>query len=286
VQKNYDKMEQAGIIKGATIHINYKSFGCKAVADMLIIVDPLQEDQLSDRLRKNPGIYGVYGKGPKGYIGVVTALKTLQQLDEVKSIIRHNFLVSEIKTSIWTDVREMHGNLLLCPEEESNSQSETEKTPIFSNTKIVIDEIDEKIAEKLSEDGRAPLGKIAKEIGISADTVKRRYEKLKKNGVLKVTIQIDPIRIGYRAAAIFFAVTSNEKSSTIIEKISRMPDVISIMKTTGDYDLKIWKFIRDIDQLLETQLELVKIQGIAKMDVEIVGLPNKWPGPRQYISTF
>ncbi len=266
-------MKQAGIIKGATIHINYKSFGCKAVADMLITVDPQQADQLLDYIRKNPGIYSAYSRGPQGNIGAVTALKTLQQLDEVKATIRQKFSVSEIKTSIWTDVREMHGNLLLSPEnptiseEASNSQLKIEKPPIFSNTKIVIDEIDEKIAQKLSEDGRAPLGKIAKDTGISANAAKRRYEKLTKNGVLKVTIQMDPTLIGYRAAAIFYAVTSNENSSIIIEKISKMPDVISIMKTTGDYDLKIWIFIRDIDQLLKTQDELGKIQGIAKMDL-------------------
>ena len=285
-------MEQEGIIKGATIHINYKGFGCKAVADMLITVDPLQEDQLLDRIRKSPGIYSAYSKGPKGNIGVVTALKTLQQLDAVKNAIRQNFLVSEIKTSIWTDVREMHENLILSYEkmtnirEEINSQLKTEKTPIFSNTKIVIDEIDERIAEKLSENGREPIGTIAKEIGISADTAKRRYQKLIKNGVLKVTIQFDPIRLGYHAAAIFYAVTSHGNSSPIIEKLSQMPDVISIMKTTGDYDLKIWIFIRDIDQLLETQYKLIKMEGIAKIDMEIMGLPNKWPFPRQYMSTF
>jgi DNA-binding Lrp family transcriptional regulator len=292
VQKNYDALEQAGIITGATIHINYRSFGCKVVASLLIRMDPSQADCFSEQTRKNPEIYSVHSNGPKGNILVVTAFRTLQQLDEIKDTIRQDFLVSEIKTSIWTDVREMHGNLRIIPKQnssniaENNNKIEDNKKINLAKKKTDIDEIDKKIAEKLSENGRASFRIIAKDIGISADNVKRRYEKLTNNGVIKVTIQIDPARIGYQAAVIFSAVTSRENSSLIIEKITEIPDVISIMKTTGDYDLLIWVLIKDISQLLKTQDELRKIEGITRMDVEIAKMPHKWPTPRQYISTF
>jgi DNA-binding Lrp family transcriptional regulator len=127
---------------------------------------------------------------------------------------------------------------------------------------------------------------LGREIGISSDTAKRRYEKLKKNGVLKVTIQVSPIKIGYRALCLFFTITSHENSLSIIEKISRIPDIISIMKTTGDYDLQIWAMIQDVEQLLSIEEELGKIQGILRMDMEVVRVLEKWPTPRQYISTF
>ena len=52
VKKNYDKLEQIGIITGATIHINYKIFGYKAVAHILITVDSRQADQLFEYLQK------------------------------------------------------------------------------------------------------------------------------------------------------------------------------------------------------------------------------------------
>lgn len=130
-----------------------------------------------------------------------------------------------------------------------------------------------------------PIEALATEIGIAADTVKRRYEKLKKNGVLKATIQINPKKIGYKAICIFFTATSQE-NSVIIKKISKIPDIISIMKTTGDYDLQIWAMIRDLEQLLSIQEELGKIQEIIKIDMEVVRVRDKWPSPRQYISTF
>jgi DNA-binding Lrp family transcriptional regulator len=61
-----------GIITGATIHINYKKFGYKAVAHILINGDPKQEDQLIECLKKMPEIYTVYSRGIKGNIDVVT----------------------------------------------------------------------------------------------------------------------------------------------------------------------------------------------------------------------
>lgn len=290
VKKNYNQMEQAGIITGATIHINYKSFGYKAVAHLLINVDSQQEDQLIEYLQKMPGVYSFYSRGIKGNIDVITTLKTLEQLNEIKDAIKRHFSVLEMKTAIWTDVKEMNQNLSIIPDNRKNFREtiniQTKNRKKSKPEIMVIDQIDQKIADKLSENGRLSVETLGREIGISSDKAKRRYEKLKKNGVLKVTIQVNPIKIGYRALCLFFTITSHENSLLIIEKISRIPDIISIMKTTGDYDLQIWAMVQDIDQLLSIQEELGKIQGILRMDMEVVRALDKWPTPRQYISTF
>ncbi len=294
VKKNYEAMEKAGIINGATIHINYKSFGCKAVANVMLMVEPTQEEKFLERMRKNAGIYAAHRSGPSGNLDVVTALKTLHQLDEIKSEMRQDFLVSEIKTSLWTDVKEMHWNLRLTTEKnpmtETNDKSktdDTEKPNTYPKKSYIVDEIDEKIAAELSENGRAPMSRIAKGAGISVEAAKRRYETLTRNGVLKVTIQVNPERLGYIAAAIFFADTSNEdSSSSIIQQICEIPDIISIMKSTGEYDLQIWALITDVEQLLNVQDALGKIRGIKKMDIKLIRMPSKWPTPRQYISTI
>ena len=253
VKKNYKKMEEIGIITGATIHINYKSFGYKAVAHILINVDSQQADQLIEYLQKMPEVFSFYIRGVKGNIDVVVILKTLEQLNEIKDTIKRHFSVLEMRTAIWTDVKEMNDNLSITPDNSKNVRGAINyqmKPQKKSNPQtMIIDQIDQKIADKLSENGRMSMETLGREIGISADTAKRRYEKLKKNGVLKVTIQINPIKIGYKALCVFFTVTSNEKSFPIIEKISKIPDIISIMKTTGDYDLQIWAMVKDLESI-------------------------------------
>jgi DNA-binding Lrp family transcriptional regulator len=196
-----------------------------------------------------------------------------------------------MRTAIWTDVKEMNYNLAITSDNTEKGESAVNyqvKTQKSIPQSMILDSVDQKIADKLSENGRVSTETLGREIGISSDTAKRKYEKLKKNGVLKVTIQVNPNKIGYQAVCVFFTVTSHENSFAIIEKISGIPNIISIMKTTGDYDLQIWAMVKDLSQFFSVQEQLGKIQGITKMDTEIWSLEKweKWPSPRQYISTF
>jgi DNA-binding Lrp family transcriptional regulator len=293
IENNYEKMEKLGIITGATIHINYKLFGNKAVAHILIIVDSKQADQLTEYLNKKPEVYTAYCRGIKGNIDVIAILAKLDKLNEIKDLIKRNATVLEMKTVIWTDVKEMNQNLAIT---DSIRKSSLKATNNVSNTEIrkkaphfVIDEIDRKIADKLAEDGRISMEALGREAGISADLARKKYEKMKDNGFLKITIQINLKKIGYNAMCIFFTNISGENSLSIIQQISKIPDIISIMKTTGDYDLQIYSMVQNIDQLLFIQEQISKIKGIQKIDLELCPLSEqitKWPSPRQYISTF
>ena len=284
-------MKRTGTIKGATIHINYREFGYKAVVSLLINADPDETSVLIEHVEKLPDIYSVYQQGPRGNIRVIATLKNLHQLDEVKDEIKRNFQVSSMKTVIWTDVREMHGNLILSDEEHVTPISKTNFMDLgMRDTKgkeSKIDETDLRIAEVLSQDGRAPVAEIAEEVGIPANAVKDRIAKLRQNGKLKITIQIDPPRLGYQALAVFYTtIAPQANSASIVDEITRIPDVISIMKTSGDYDLQIFAMIRNINKLLDIQEKIAKTRGIAKIEMEISGFFGAWPTPRQYMSTF
>jgi DNA-binding Lrp family transcriptional regulator len=239
-----------------------------------------------------PGVYAFFTKGIPGIVDVVTILKTVEQLNEIKDQFKNNFNISEMKTAIWTDVKEMNYNLAIIAE---NRRTTTE--PCSTPRKLVqiknginqIDEIDQKIADALAENGRISMVELAKAANVSSSISKRRYGKLKENGALKVTIQLDPHKIGYQALCIFFTTISFEKLSSIIQEISKIPDIISIMKTTGDYDLQIYAMIPNLEQMLFIKEEISKIDGIIRMDFEINRISekmDKWPSPRQYISTF
>ncbi len=286
-------MEKLGIITGATTHINYRLFGYKAVAHILIDIDPLQTAQLAGYLQKMPWVYSFYSRGIKGNIDVIAILTTLEQLNEIKTLIKSNFTVLKVKTIIWTDVKEMNWNLAITDNIRKSSLQTTNIVPTSEiqkkSAKVVIDEIDQKIADMLADDGRISIKAIAEKIGVSANLARKKFEKLRDNGILKITIQIDLKKIGYSAMCIFFVVISGENSQSIIQQISKLPEIISIMKTTGDYDLQIYAMVQNIDQLLFIEEEISKIQGISKIDLELLRLSEKltkWPSPRQYISTF
>ena len=60
-----------------------------------------------------------------------------------------------------------------------------------------MDETDKKIIELLQQDGRMEDMEIARKIGVSHDTVKRRRNKLEEAGYIKIQANINPRKLGY-----------------------------------------------------------------------------------------
>ncbi|MCW3998645.1 MAG: Lrp/AsnC family transcriptional regulator [Candidatus Bathyarchaeota archaeon] len=289
VKANIKKMGKEGIITGATIHINYRLFDFKAVAHIIITFEPSQAEELSNYLQKMPEIYGHSSNGSKGQTDVVAILRTLAQLSEIKDNIKRKFSVLEMKTAIWTDVKEMNYNLAIVEECRVGGACQVKGLPPASVSSISIDAVDQKIVDALTARGRISMASLADAVGVSSKNAKKRYERLRDNGLIKVTVQVNPQKIGYKALCIFFTGVLIEKLPSVIDRISHIPDVISIMKTTGDYDLQIYAMIQNLDQMLSIKEVLAQIDGISKMDFEISRFSPqmaKWPSPRQYISTF
>ena len=65
-----------------------------------------------------------------------------------------------------------------------------------------MDETDKKIIELLQQDGRMDDVEIARKIGISHDTVKRRRNKLEDAGYIKIQANINPRKLGYTSVFI------------------------------------------------------------------------------------
>lgn len=60
-----------------------------------------------------------------------------------------------------------------------------------------MDETDKRIIELLQQDGRMDDVEMARQIGISHDTVKRRRNKLLEAGFIKIQANINPHKLGY-----------------------------------------------------------------------------------------
>jgi Lrp/AsnC family leucine-responsive transcriptional regulator len=238
-----------------------------------------------------PEVYAYRNNEIKGQVDVTFILRTLHELNEIKDDVKRNFTVFEMKSAIWTDVKEMNYNLSIVDEAKNLKLTpQLPKNTLEKETgKNGFDSTDQKIADKLAEDGRITMKALGKEVGVSANIAKKRYEKLKENGYLKITIQVDPRKIGYQALCMFFTTISSENLPGIIDQVSQIPDVISVMKTSGDFDLQIYAMVQNLEQFLSIKKDISQIEGVSKMELEINQFSErmtKWPSPRQYISTF
>ncbi|HLN89402.1 MAG TPA: Lrp/AsnC family transcriptional regulator [Candidatus Binatia bacterium] len=291
VWKRCMSMKKKGIINGATVQINFGLFGYDALATLLINVESQQMEQVMDfigkitEVRSQRQYYSAYN------IRAVAALRDLNELDHVKQVIKRKLPTMGLKTYIWTGVRNIPENLNLTGTLEDTGETNQRNlsgTIVLPSEGIVVDDLDKRIVEKLNVDGRESFTSIAKDLGLSTDTVVKRYHKLRKNGALKVSVQINPNKIGYASILDFnIAFTaSGALLDTVVESLAKIPDVIIITKTSGDYDLQVTAMVRDISESFAIQDQIARTCGVTKMEASARKIPDKWPTPQQYITTF
>ena len=292
IWKRCRMMEKKDIIKGATIQMNFSNFGFDALATLLISVNAPQLEEAMELIGKVTEVRAYRQYNSVFNIRATATLRNLNELDHVKQVIKQKVPTLSLKTYIWTGVRNIPENLNLANTSMETSvgvrQNSAEQTSSLSVNKAVIDGIDEQIVSELALDGRKSFTQISKKINVSTDTVVKRYNKLRQGDKIKVSIQINPNVIGYASILDFNMsfMTESGLSETVVESLTKIPNIIIITKTSGDYDLQVTAMVRDISELFAIQDQIAKICGITKIETSARKIPNKWPTPRQYISTF
>jgi len=136
-----------------------------------------------------------------------------------------------------------------------------------------MDELDLAVVDKLTADARVSFRKIAKDLGVSPDTVINRYQALQKEGVIRgSTIVLNSRKIGYHAMVVFLIDVSPARispaqippadSSQILEQLIRMPNIIVATKSVGDHDLLAIGVVTGFEHLAKVKDEIAKMTGV------------------------
>jgi Lrp/AsnC family transcriptional regulator for asnA, asnC and gidA len=291
VWKRCRAMKQKGIISGATVQMNFGHFGFDALVTLLIGVEAQQVEKAMEIIKQVTDVRAYRQYNSIYNIRAVATLKDLNELDHFKQLIKRKLPTMGLKSYIWTGVRNIPENLNLT----NSLKARTEKIEqnqsnagSIQGERYIIDDLDKQIVNKLTLDGQISFTRIAQEMKLSTDTVLKRYYKLRKNGSIKVSIQINPNKIGYKSILDFNVAftTPGNFSDEIIKSLAKIQDVIIITKTSGDFDLQVTAMIRDIPQSFTIQDQISRICGITKIETNARKIPDKWPTPQQYISTF
>jgi len=114
-----------------------------------------------------------------------------------------------------------------------------------------IDEIDEKIISILKANARTPLSRISKEVGISKTAVKKRIDRLAREGIIsRFTIELSS-KVEVRALVLIRS-TAKGKTSETSEIIARFPFVEKVYEVAGDYDIVAMISSPTVEKLNET----------------------------------
>ena len=141
-----------------------------------------------------------------------------------------------------------------------------------------MDKLDSKIIEILREDGRASNAGIARQVGVSEGTVRRRLKRLIQEEYIQVVAVPDPGKMGYQSQALLGVQVDPDKVDQVADGLSTLHEISWVAVTTGSYDIFAWATLESAEALgifLRTKVGI--IPGVRRTET-FVNLANKKRG--------
>jgi Lrp/AsnC family transcriptional regulator for asnA, asnC and gidA len=138
--------------------------------------------------------------------------------------------------------------------------------------KFNIDKLDLKIIQEMMDNAETPYAELGKKLFVSGGTIHVRIKKLEELGIVKgKKLKVDLKQLGYDITA--FIGIFLEKSSlydVVAKELERIPEIIRVNYTTGNYSMYLEVVCKDINQLRHVLHDgLQKIKGIERTETLI-----------------
>lgn len=102
---------------------------------------------------------------------------------------------------------------------------------------IDLDVVDRKIIALLQKNGRITTQALARAVGISDVTARRKLRRLLGEGIVQIVAGVDPFQIGYESPVIINLKVDRGHVDEIAEKLCRHPSIRYVGAATGNSDL-------------------------------------------------
>ena len=144
-----------------------------------------------------------------------------------------------------------------------------------------MDNVDRAIMAILQEDGRAPHVALARRLGVSEGTVRRRVAKLLKGGVIRVVAVAEPERLGYHTSAFIGLQVDPAQVEEVATKLAALAETEQVAITTGRYDIFIWVNLESAAALAAfLHRKIGTVEGVRRTETFIsLDTRKRAPGP-------
>ncbi|MEV6872988.1 Lrp/AsnC family transcriptional regulator [Amycolatopsis sp. NPDC051128] len=150
---------------------------------------------------------------------------------------------------------------------------------------VILDDVDRGLVHALQIDGRAPFRLIGEALGVSENTIARRYRRLRTAGILRVIGSLNGTRLGYRAWTIRLQCTP-DSATGIAKALAARPDTSYVYLLSGGTEISCstqTPTTEDSEALLLHKLP--RTSRVTAVSAHLLlghyALPNNWAGPAQ-----
>lgn len=132
-----------------------------------------------------------------------------------------------------------------------------------------LDELDYAIMSHLQEDGRKSFKDLAEALNVSLGTIRNRYTKLSKNGMIQVLGYAIPEKVGFQAnAQLRISIRPSNRITQIAKALMELPECGFLAMTSGEYELCMEVMCPSNDHLTKlVQERIYPIEGVHHVNI-------------------
>ncbi|SEE61676.1 transcriptional regulator, AsnC family [Rhizobiales bacterium GAS188] len=138
-----------------------------------------------------------------------------------------------------------------------------------------LDDKDLAILEALQEDGRIPLSKLGRKVGLSQPAMSERVKRLEERGVITgYGAQVSLKALGLSMMAILRLKTAHEHIGACLKLFAELPHIVEVHRVTGD-DCFVLKAIVPTPEDLAVIVDAIGRYGAVTTSVVLRSEPTK-----------
>ena len=129
-----------------------------------------------------------------------------------------------------------------------------------------IDEIDVKILKALLEDARTNFTDIARDCGVSAPSIVKRFYNLKRSGIITGTsIIVDLKKMGYAYRLSIDMNIDGDKKFHVLEMCTKSLNSIVCYEVVGKYDVHAVVYIKSLEEIEQIRDIIKRQKGVKRI---------------------
>ncbi len=136
---------------------------------------------------------------------------------------------------------------------------------------VDLDKTEKEIILLLQRDGRMSFVDMAKEIGVTEGTIRRKFNRLVSEGIIHIAAIADPFKVGFETLALINIAVDPLHLEEVLEQVSRLPRIRYVAVATGEYDVVAEGYFASNQELSEFLINrLSRVKGIRKIATSLL----------------
>lgn len=253
VLSRINNLKKNGTIIGFGLFVKRGILGYPYEATVGIMTEIPKTQAAAEAIRKQPNVIVCTKTIGRFNMCCFVVAKNMEELDRVTQKIKDVSGVKGIAVNIILDC------YLKYVEERANAAI-IDEAP---------DETEMAIIKELMVDSRIPFLKIGKNLGLSHETVRKKFDRLKTKGIIeKCAAIVDYSKLGYQGTVfIFISLIQGSNKATVIQELKKYSYFYRITSVMGAFDAVAYarfKSLRDFTKMMD---DIQEIPGIGQMDI-------------------